>query len=1416
MRLEITAVAGVGAAPFPPTELSISVEDSPASYSRVISTGKTGPQDARNPIHSALSNRWPDCSFTVANRAIEGLIPGRPPLVNGAVVVVNERNAEGSLLAHRLEGLPGWSPPRAHAILSVRTGPSAGEIFPLHRGAYRIGRGRGSLTISDPTLSRHHGTLCVGEQSMTLTSAPGSSGFSIRRGWPEAPTASATAVKGKVSVEVGDLIQCGMSGLTIRLSNPEASSPSEAGQEPEASSTFLSTSALIPLSLPPVGGMPKSQWGLLIAGLLPLVIGVLFAWLTGSWMFLAFAGMGAVAVLIPLFGGAKKRRMFAAAVIAAATRDALRRSAAFPGADELLARAYSSAPATASAKPTDTAVFQRDSVARNQLALRLGVSAQAALLVLDSADSGFTPPCVSELPVTWPLTAGELRVCGPSRPLGLLLNFVLMQLDVAGVPAVVLGSVNDVPLSARFLPRTRLATSSTSAIAAIEELCSLYAPERIHTRSSNSGSTGPSSSPGTPPCVLVAVNESALLVATAFPGLRVVSFSPSTPAANAPSSHPTAEVIIHFKDNGILAHVEELNFIPDGVPGPLFDRYTRARAQDQSESASLGTLSPCSLPLSPESSPRVIADQWSTTANTPLSPVPIGRSLAGTELFDFSHDGPHLLVGGTTGSGKSEFLRTLVGSLAAAHSPADLQFLFVDFKGGAGLGTLQKIPHTTSLVTDLNGHSMERTLTSLRAEIHLREERLNLAQASDSDEYRAGFVAAAPSAGNFAGMAHLIIVIDEFRVLVDQFPEAMAELMRIAAVGRSLGIHLVMATQRPQGAINADIRANVTSSVCLRVQTTFDSQDVIGTGVAAAISVDNPGRAFISRAGNRPTEFQSATLRLPAARGNQNLTAELVTERLAGISKLHLQGRNDARDGQDPPEPLADSDVASVAVLLQDAWQLFTTQNPSAVAAPPIVAGELPTGEEIHESLTSSTKVEEEAIFLGLLDVPAQQRLEQLYWSPEQHSHVACIGPRSGSSSAVGLFASQLLAANRHCEPPHQRFLYLFDGDGSLTPWSSEPWVGSHVTPNKLRTAVHLIKRLTEVAPSLTVTLVLCISDWGRWVAAFRSSPWPWAEDLVGELVRDTKVTLILGGERELLTAPFMSGIFNRILLPFGASPESRLLWPRIPAFTHQPGRAAIFGAINSISERGRGDSALVGQLVQVDRLEGMSEPGTTDFKATASYAAASPPLSVKDLPVSLTLAHMKSASEVTGTCAQNFRATPSNRSIVIGMGGDGGTVLSISVPAGMVLPVLGGPGTGKSMFLSCIKSLNPALVSDLDEHTSDDTRSIICVDNPSELSPAQLIAITEYLSQGKTVLLAASNHLPSLSRLPLEWGLRSAEQGIVLRPNRYQDGELFGIRVDTSGGEPPGRAVFIDKGRCDWFQFPQDEKEEMNKEEER
>ncbi len=536
--------------------------------------------------------------------------------------------------------------------------------------------------------------------------------------------------------------------------------------------------------------------------------------------------------------------------------------------------------------------------------------------------------------------------------------------------------------------------------------------------------------------------------------------------------------------------------------------------------------------------------------------VPVGAGRTGAVRVDLKADGPHLLVAGTTGSGKSEFLRTLAAGLAASHPPDRVNLLFIDFKGGSGLGPLTGLPHCVGMVTDLGGAEIERTLVSLRAEVRRREELLAEVGAPDLAAYELS-----PAAGQ--PMPYLVIVVDEFRVLVDEAPGALAELMRIAAIGRSLGIHLVLATQRPQGALNADIRANVTTCVALRVQSGLESFDIMGSGLAAAIPIARPGRAFLIRGSQAPVEFQTATLTpATATRTNGAVTVRTAADELArtrpqsssGLQDRGLPHRRGSLCLQRGPDAGAGCGAAHRRHVRL--WRAFGGRPAPATGGRSAAVRVAVSGTRARGPGPDSAGTG------GPAGTPKRLRAEL------ESCSARASGPRIRRSRRRGPEPRRRPAPGR--QTWSRTFTYSTPPPSSAPPRrqpGSVRWpacmnsAGRHgccsASPRKSTS------RLSMPGAGPQPRLVLVLSGWGAWVSAFRSGPLAWAEDLLHDIVRDgarAGVTVIVSGERELVTARFFAGLPNRIFFPAGSTEEDRLAWPRLPALEPVSGRVAVFG----------------------------------------------------------------------------------------------------------------------------------------------------------------------------------------------------------------------------------------------------------------
>ncbi|MBE7162625.1 MAG: cell division protein FtsK, partial [Williamsia herbipolensis] len=273
--------------------------------------------------------------------------------------------------------------------------------------------------------------------------------------------------------------------------------------------------------------------------------------------------------------------------------------------------------------------------------------------------------------------------------------------------------------------------------------------------------------------------------------------------------------------------------LTDLVEDGWFDEVARALSPLRDTSGSDGDgLVPDSARLLdvldlPQPSAASMASRW--TSGRPDTSAVVGIGIDGAFALDLVRDGPHGLVAGTTGSGKSEFLQTLVASLAVRNRPDQMTFVLVDYKGGAAFSVASDLPHTVGLVTDLDQHLVERALRSLRAELTRREHILALSGAKDIEDHEDHLA----RGGAGEPMPRLVLVIDEFAAMVTELPDFVAGLIGIAQRGRSLGVHLILATQRPGGVVGPDIRANTNLRVALRMTDSGESTDVIDVGDAA-------------------------------------------------------------------------------------------------------------------------------------------------------------------------------------------------------------------------------------------------------------------------------------------------------------------------------------------------------------------------------------------------------------------------------------------------------------------------------------------------------------------------------------------------------------------------------------------------------
>lgn len=390
---------------------------------------------------------------------------------------------------------------------------------------------------------------------------------------------------------------------------------------------------------------------------------------------------------------------------------------------------------------------------------------------------------------------------------------------------------------------------------------------------------------------------------------------------------------------------------------------------------------------------------------SPGMSAPVGLGEKGQLSLDIVKDGPHGLVGGTTGSGKSEFLRSFIAGLAARNSPEMLSFILIDFKGGAAFKAAERLPHTIGTISNLDEQLADRALRALEAEME-RRQRL-FAEAGEDIDNLPAYLATNPA----EPLPRLLLVIDEFAMLAKDFPDVLASLVSVAAVGRTLGVHMILATQRPDGVVNDDILANTNLRVALRVQSREDSQNVIGVPSAASIDRSQMGRAYVKLGQDDITPVQTALVTGQA----QDHIAEQVEVRDVG-----LFGQPIVR--QPTSAPKRSSNVENDFDLLIDA---VIAANKAADIAPPRQVWPEALGERVRlDGYEPATEYDDPAarpvpavggaehgiVRVALADEPDLQRQSATGWDMTE-GNLLLMGVRgSGTTTTMATIALALAA----------------------------------------------------------------------------------------------------------------------------------------------------------------------------------------------------------------------------------------------------------------------------------------------------------------------------------------------------------------------------------------------------------------------
>lgn len=484
---------------------------------------------------------------------------------------------------------------------------------------------------------------------------------------------------------------------------------------------------------------------------------------------------------------------------------------------------------------------------------------------------------------------------------------------------------------------------------------------------------------------------------------------------------------------------------------PVFDAGARVDdASDLPRSVSLITLLGHELV---ESSGAVI-DRWrqNDSMHDRSGAAPVRRKRAGSLRatvgssgvdpmhLDLRGQGPHALVGGTTGAGKSEFLQAWVLGMAAEYSPDRVTFLFVDYKGGSAFADCVTLPHCVGLVTDLSPHLVRRALTSLRAELHRREHLFNRKKVKDLLELEKRGDPESPPA--------LVLVIDEFAALVGEVPEFVDGVVDIAQRGRSLGIHLIMATQRPAGVIKDNLRANTNLRVALRMADESDSNDVVGVQDAARFDPGLPGRGIAKTGPGRLSQFQSAYAGGWTSRDPERADVGISELRFGGEVPWEAPKTTVVDDSIDPGPTDQQQLVTSIIAATQQA-ELPQPRRPWLDEMPPMY------------DLAMLPQRTDAELMIGVSDIPQMQEQKPVYFVPDVDGHMVIYGT-GGSGKSTALRSLAIAAAITPRGGPVEVYGLDF-GAGSLKMLEALPHVGSIINGDDSERIVRLFRTLRGI-----------------------------------------------------------------------------------------------------------------------------------------------------------------------------------------------------------------------------------------------------------------------------------------------------------------------------------------------------------------
>ncbi len=1309
----------------------------------------------------------------------------------------------GSLLGVGTTG-PRGAPTGSVLELRVVSGLLSGRTLSLARGEHVIGRGSSCvLRLDDPSCSHRHAAVTVALDGVTVADLASTNGTRLD---------AAVVGSAPVPISPGQLLRVGDSVLSLVV-------PGDVPAETRASGDGTVTVNRPPrMTDPPTDvtiewptrPQPRPRPRLaVIALILPIVAGVLLAVVFRLPHFLLFTLLSPLIMLGSYLSERTGRRRghrqdLADYELAQRHAEASRDGAV---ARDTTARRRASpdlAVLRSTAQRPGQMLWERRPGDRDFLLLRVGTATHAGGVTIRE-EAGSAAVLAPDLPVTVSLGAvGVLGLAGPDEPLMALARGVVCQLATLHSPRdlrIVLLATPDRAAQwawARWLPQLRHAAS-------VAELTALL------------GHRQGRRTVGTPTVVLV-LHQSGRL--RSEPGLtRLLAEGPAAGILTLCLDRHDRRLPVEC--NAVAAVSGDVgtrlrlsidggrpieDVLADGLPLPVAGDIARALAPLRDPCDGGGQQVPGRVRLLDllglqQPSGTLIAAAWAVSDLAPRARL--GRAATGQFILDLGSDGPHALVAGTTGSGKSELLQTLIAALAAGIPPSGIQFVLVDYKGGAAFRDCARLPHTVGLVTDLDAHLTQRALRSLAAELTRRERILAEAGASDVSGYRGG-----------APVPRLMIVVDEFAALAQELPDFVSGLVAIAARGRSLGIHLVLATQRPGGAVTPEIRANTSLRIALRVTDEGESRDIVDQPGAAQISRHTPGRALI-RAGTEP-----ATL--------------VQTARVAGHPPGPPPAPTVVAGWQPPTGPAVDengpTDLQHLVDAAREAARLTGWQPPASPWLPP-----LPDLLRLDDMAPGPPAT----ALLGLIDHPDEQRRSILGLDLAADGALLIAGgQRSGRTTAV----RTLLASVARSWSADDVHLHLIDcAGGGLLSAARLPHCGCAIGRDDPARGRRLLARLmaeTErrqallartgatslaeyragqpAAEQMPPYIMLVVEGWEGFVQAYEPVDAGQPVETLLRLIREgaaAGIRVIVTSDRAGLGVRLSGLIARRIVLPLTdrgdyamAGIPARSVPGHLPAGRGLLPDTALECQIAVISD----DPSGAAQTAALEAIAAASRPASVHRPMRIAALPATVPLDQLPVPDRLMWTVLGRGDDSAEPITVDFDTLGSGF-LVAGPARSGKSTALLVLAHGLLrtgTPIV--VGTGRRSALSSLPGTHAVLGADdgavLIAATADPPAVVLADDIDSLVdSPIDgLLAGLVRDDRGITVVGAGRSEDLAGAFRGLGVDLRRRRTGLLLSPGP-QDGELLGVRLPRGVSERmPGRGYLVAHGSLTRVQVAQ------------